>query len=324
LIENSQLAMVWIAWETHTRNRTLSKEFGATLVQLDYATSHWLARYLRSIFTTIILLWQWRGKIVFAQNPSIILCFLCVVLRPILRYQLVVDAHNAGVYPQEGKTFFLQKLADFIIRNTPFTIVTNSGIASAVALKGGHPLVVPDPLPPAHGFSNKPIHRSVLFVCSWAADEPYLEVFKAAQALPDVSFYVTGNSRGREGVFGSALPSNVELTGFLAETDYFNLLASCSLVLDLTTREHCLVCGAYEAVSHGKPFVLSNNEATMDYFATGGRYCDNSASSIAECVQEILNNEQRYIDDVQLLRATLCVNWPKRLEEVQAMIKTQG
>ncbi|HEY6527945.1 MAG TPA: glycosyltransferase [Cellvibrionaceae bacterium] len=264
---------------------------------------------------------QWRGKIVFAQNPSIVLCFLCVLLRPILRYRLVVDAHNAGVYPQEGKTFFMQKLADFIIRNTPFTIVTNSGIASAVALKGGRPLIVPDPLPPAHGSSNKPIARSVLFVCSWAADEPYLEVFKAAQTLPHVTFYVTGNSRGREAIFGSALPSNLVLTGFLAETDYFNLLASCSVVLDLTTREHCLVCGAYEAVSHGKPFVLSNNEATVDYFTTGGRYCDNTATSIAECVQDVLNNEQRYIENVEFLRATLSVNWPKHLEEVDAIIK---
>ena len=92
-------------------------------------------------------------------------------------------------------------------------------------------------------------------------------MFKAAENITRYNLYVTGKSKGREQQYGKPLPANIKLTGYLPEPEYLSLLNACDLVLDLTTRDHCLVCGAYEAVSFNKPFVLSNNQATQGLFS---------------------------------------------------------
>ena len=315
-------SILWIAWENHTRNRSLSAELHAHLVQLDYRHQNSPARYTHSICKTIALLWHWRGKVVIAQNPSIILSLLCIILRPLLRYRLVVDAHNAGVFPKEGQSLWLQKIADIIIRGTAYTIVTNQGMAKIIEEKNGRPIVLPDPLPTLHiPLSSKPLPHSVIFICSWAADEPFLEVFKAAEQLPELNFYVTGNSKGREQQFGRALPANIKLTGYLPELDYLQLLCSCDIVLDLTTRDHCLVCGAYEAVSCKKPFVLSNNQATQDYFRLGSTYCDNTAPSIASCLRKVYLDKDIYRKEVETLHSLLKKEWLQSLHKAQRLLK---
>ncbi|HMW49435.1 MAG TPA: hypothetical protein PKD17_03660 [Cellvibrionaceae bacterium] len=321
---SSQPSIVWIAWENHTRNRSLSAELHAHLVQLDYPHQNRLVRYAQSISKTIALLWRWRSKIVIAQNPSIILCFLCVILRPLLRYRLVIDAHNAGIFPKEGRSYWLQKIADMIIRQTAYTIVTNQGMAKIIEEKNGRPIVLPDPLPTLHTPPPaEPLAHSVIFICSWAADEPFIEVFKAAEQLPELNFYVTGKSKGREQQFGRALPANIKLTGYLPELEYLQLLNSCDIVLDLTTRDHCLVCGAYEAVSCKKPFVLSNNQATQDYFRLGGTYCDNTAPSIASCLRKVYLNKENYIKEVETLHAQLQHEWHQSLHQAQRLIENK-
>ena len=85
-------------------------------------------RYALSLGKTLCLLWQWRNQVVIAQNPSIMLSLLCVVLQPVLRYRLVIDAHNAGFSPKKAIVSGY-KIADLIIRNTAYTIVTNTGMA---------------------------------------------------------------------------------------------------------------------------------------------------------------------------------------------------
>ncbi|MFO1368196.1 MAG: hypothetical protein U1F46_04300 [Marinagarivorans sp.] len=318
---STQAPLLWISWENHTRNRSLSAHLNAHLVQLDYPHARRVQRYALSLGKTLCLLWQWRNQVVIAQNPSIILSLLCVVLRPVLRYRLVIDAHNAGVFPKEGDSFWLQKIADLIIRNTAYTIVTNTGMAKIIEAKQGRPLVLPDPLPTLHAPAAKePLANSVIFICSWAADEPFLEVFKAAEALPAITFYVTGKSKGREQQYGKPLPANIKLTGYLPEPEYLSLLNACDLVLDLTTRDHCLVCGAYEAVSFNKPFVLSNNQATQDYFRIGGTYCDNTAASIARCIEQVLSNKTDYIQQVEQLHTLLLQEWQNSLHTAQKLI----
>lgn len=313
---------LWIAWENHTRNRSLSAELNAQLIQLDYPQKSRLMRYGYSVLQTISLLWHWRNKVVIAQNPSLILSLLCVVLRPALRYRLVIDAHNAGIFPKEGQSYWLQLIADWIIRHTAYTIVTNSGMAKIIEGKGGRPIVLPDPLPQLHPPTEiTSLPNSVIFICSWAADEPFVEVFKAAELLPELTFYVTGKSKGREQAYGKPLPNNIKLTGYLPEPAYLNLLNSCDIVLDLTTREHCLVCGAYEAVSCKKPFVLSDNAATRAYFRLGGTYCDNSAASIASCLRTVQEDKANYVAQVETLHSTLQHEWQQSLERALSLIQ---
>jgi glycosyltransferase involved in cell wall biosynthesis len=280
----------WITWENQTRNKSMSDRIGADIFILTTKRSGVL-RYISCITRTIPILMKYRQRTVFAQNPSIVLCLVCILLKPVLRYKLIVDAHNAGIYPSSK----LQSIANFIIKRASHVIVTNEALATQVMHIGGNPLILPDPIPiiPQAQSTNTifPLkNRSVLFICSWASDEPYCEILAAAQKLKNVNFYITGRSKGKENDCDCSLAENITLTGYVSEDDFHKLLHEAQIIVDLTTRENCLVCGAYEAISVRKPLVLSNTVALNQYFGDFAFFVDNSATSIETAINDILQD----------------------------------
>ena len=63
--------------------------------------------------------------------------------------------------------------------------------------------------------------------------------------------------------------------------------------IDLTTRENCLVCGAYQSIAAGKPMVLSKTRALQTFFPAGAVYTDNSAADIRRCIEKVLADRER-------------------------------
>jgi glycosyltransferase involved in cell wall biosynthesis len=291
---NASNKSAWITWENQTRNTSMSSRIGANIFILTTKYSGFL-RYLTCIFKTIPILIRHRKQTVFAQNPSIILCLLCVLLKPLLRYRLIVDAHNAGIYPIPK----LQAVANFIIRKANFVIVTNEALAAQVTVIGGNALILPDPIPLITAPSSSsntlfPLREpSVLFICSWASDEPYCEILAAAKNLNHVNFYITGKSKGKEKECNNNLGENVILTGYVSAHDFHKLLHDANIIVDLTTRENCLVCGAYEAISVRKPLILSDTLALRQYFGDFAFFVNNSADSILMAIKNILDDYEK-------------------------------
>ena len=58
--------------------------------------------------------------------------------------------------------------------------------------------------------------------------------------------------------------------------EYVSMLYSVDATIDLTNRENCLVCGAYESVAAGKPMILSKTQALMEYFNKGAVYVEHT------------------------------------------------
>lgn len=281
---------VWLSWEIQRRNRTLSPYLNAKLFELDIKHSWW-KRYPLAIVKTLGILRAEKPRVIFAQNPSLILALFAVTYAKLFNKVVVLDAHNAGLFPLEGRYPLLNWIARGLARRADLTIVSNAGLVERVSAWGGNAVAVPDPFPelPAPG-SNTPLKRAfnVLFICSWADDEPYREVIEAARGLPDdVSIYMTGNSKGAEDPEGVGVPEAIELTGFVSDEEFTRLLFACDAVMVLTTREDCLVCGGYEGVSAGKPLILSDTEALRQYFSRGSVYVNNTAASIGEAINEV-------------------------------------
>ena len=90
---------------------------------------------------------------------------------------------------------------------------------------------------------------------------------------------------------------------------YDQLLRSVNGVIDLSTRERCLVCGAYEAVAAGKPMILSRTATLMGYFARGAVFTDNRVSdsphSIRQAILELRTREAELRAEVAILRREL-------------------
>ena len=295
-----------VSWEDHRRMRELCDWLGTPLEVMR--TSHrGLRRYLSLSRLTLKLLSNRRPRAVFLQNPSLILAVLVLVTRRLFGIERVImDAHNEAVTPFTHAYWPITMLTRFALKHADTTVVTNAALAGIVSATGGRPLILPDrlPTPPVEGrrMSPRPV-LSVMVVATFAADEPIADIAAAATQLGSAfSFAITGNSKKCPPAIRDNLPPNVRLTGFLPEHDYWQLMAECHVVLDLTLKPDCLVCGAYEALALGKPMVLTGNAASIDLFGKFAVFPDDcSAPAIARALESLRSSypsvEKRTLDE---------------------------
>ena len=78
---------VWITWEKHRRSTELSKVFDAELICFTALPSFLnvrIFRYFINIVKTSKCLIEKKPKIIFVQNPSIILALFAALLKYVL------------------------------------------------------------------------------------------------------------------------------------------------------------------------------------------------------------------------------------------------
>jgi hypothetical protein len=319
-------AALAVTWEDHRRTRELCDWLGLPLHALTFNASR-LRRYTRLIRRTLHLLFQKRPRVVYVQNPSLVLTLLVLATRMLLgRYRVVMDAHNEAVAPFTNAYWPITWLSRVALRSADITIVTNSALAAQVQAIGGRPLVLPDRLPTAP-FAPRPVARSqgplqIMVVATYAADEPIAEIIEAARQLGrDFEFRITGRETKLPAEQRQRLPANVKQTGFLTEHDYWQLMNDSHVVLDLTLKPNCLVCGAYEALALMRPMILSGNAATVDLFGKVALFpATHAASDIALAVKEMVARldelaavvaeegpsfDRRWVERATALKATL-------------------
>lgn len=312
---------IWITWENQRRNRELSAAVGAAffeLVEIDQIKNK-LKKYSAGLSRTLQILWKEKPDVIFCQNPSLVLSLFLVLIKRLWHTKVCVDAHNAGLFPAEGRSFLLLMLARVVQRLADLTIVTNENLKMEVERNGGKAFVLPDRIPHIQKVERRNLkgRSNILFICSYGADEPYREVFKAASLLPpDICIYVTGNYH-KKGIDPISLPSNLILTGFVEEKEYLALLNSVEATIDLTTREDCLVCGAYETVAVEKPMILSDTQALREYFCLGTVYVSNTAEGIRKAIEKVLSERESLEKEIKVLKELLSREWEARKENLE-------
>jgi len=315
---------IWVTWEVQIRNKTLSNAVGAELFEIISAYPRYI-KYPLNIYNTLSIFYLHKPDIIFVQNPSFVLAVISVIFGKLRSVPVIVDSHNAGVFPLDGKSSLLNRLAILLARITDITLVSNAYLAEYLICNGGRAQIMPDPLPV---FDNKnctiddPVKKDALFVCTWAEDEPYLELIKAAKLIDsEIKIHVTGNPKSKLKNLMDKIPANIVLTGYLSDSDYKKMLSSCDIVIDLTNRENCLVCGAYEAVAMEKPLIVSDTVALKEYFYQGTVYTDNSASNIADSIRTAYQNLDRLRIEVRQLKSEIKIAWPEYLQQLESRLK---
>ena len=312
---------LWISWEDHRRTESLVRELGVPLEIMLSRQSRWL-KHPTFVVKTIHLLFQRRPRVLYVQNPSWLLTMLAIFLRPLLRYTLVVDAHNGGVYPFFGWMERFPWIFPIFHRHSDVTIVTNESLAETVTANGGTPVVLPDALPD-WDIATAPsgAEKSIAFICTFADDEPVAEVVKAAHGLPaGYRLSITGKvANCPPDILKSAAP-NTTCTDFLSEEDFHTLLATSDVIMDLTTFDDCLVCGAYESVSLGVPLVLSDSPVNREYFDSGVVYAENEADALCRAMVNAVENNVELRTDILDLRCRLQESWRARLTGLLTLV----
>ena len=312
------MSAIWLTWEIQRRNRSLAAAVGATLHEMRQPGGR-LGRYLSLIPRTFSLVRKARPDVVYYQNPSLVLAALLATMKALrlTRARLIGDFHNAGVHPPVARW-----LVPWIVRHSDLVIVSNANLEPQIRAMGGRTLSLPDPIPHFDVEASAPASDvfDVLFICSWAPDEPIVEVLEAArivaQRQPGIVISITGRPRLEKVGWSGPVPENVRLTGFLSEHDFERRLLASRVVLDLTTRADCMVCGAYEAVSAAVPMVLSDNPPTRAYFRKGALFTDNSGASIAAEILRAHDSHARMSVEVAELKVELLREEQAKLREL--------
>lgn len=285
---------VWISWETHTRSRSLSNALSIPIYEIVVSGNR-LYRYVVSIMKTFRLMGKKNPEVIFFQNPSIVLALILVLTRFIHKKKLIMDAHNAGVFPLEGRYRSLLIISRWLIQKVDLTIVTNNELAKVVSTLGGVAYIITDPIPELHCDSEEKESGRypkgyILLICTWADDEPYNEVIKAMERLNylEIELRITGNPPLE--ISRKLFNENIILEGFVSRRKYESLVCNSKLIIDLTTRKYCLVCGAYEAAAAGKPCILSDDKMARSVFRGGYLFTKNTEEAIAKSVENALNS----------------------------------
>jgi glycosyltransferase involved in cell wall biosynthesis len=314
---------LWITWEHHRRTIELCRALSIDLCELISHRSRAL-RYVALIVRTVRCLARRRPSLVVVQCPSVVLGLVVAMLKPFLRFTLVADLHNEAVKPYSISSRLYQLVLAFIHRTADLCIVSNAHLAPIVEAAGGRTFVLPDKLPDLQPRPTVTPNstRTVVFVCTYARDEPFREVIEAARLLdPSVTVMVTGDHRRVDAL---RPPDNVYLTGFVSERDYVALLRIADAIVDLTSIEDCLVCGAYEAVALGKPLVTSDTAALREYFHRGTVYTKHDRRSLAAAMTDALANSDRLTVEMRGLRAELSRNWTRQRDALRRLLPLDG
>ena len=267
------------------------------------------------LIRTYLVIRTKRPRTLIVQNPSLLLTLMACLLRKRFKYKLVVDAHNAGLTPESVLLKYCTAIYRYLQRAADMTVVTNRSLAESVKRNKGLPFELPDKLPePPKVNPLKPVTKhNVVYVCTFGPDEPYKHVLTAAESISDgITIYVTGNHKRLRGYIMQKPSEKVVFTGYLQELDYWSLLYSADLVMDLTVRENCLVCAAYEAISVGTPLILSDTEALRKYFYKGALFTANRSDEIRRSIWLGLKDVERLKGEICELRTELEKKWIAR------------
>jgi glycosyltransferase involved in cell wall biosynthesis len=243
------------------------------------------------------------------MTPPVIACVPVWIYAKLTGAQYAIDAHSGAFI--DGRWTWALFIHRFFSRHAVATIVTGDFLANIVRRWGANAEIVTDV--PVCFAEPGPVRLegdcNMTFISTFTRDEP-LEIFLQAAALtPDVSFHVTGRLKDANPAVLKIAPANVVFTDYLSDASYVGLLLASDAVICLTTADHTMQRGAYEAVYLGRPVITSDYDILRKSFHTGTVHVRNTPEDIARGVREMKNNLHRYQDEVSQLRVQKLHHW---------------
>lgn len=270
-------------------------------------------------------------RVLHAERPEVVLVAVPPIFAalPVWFYarrhgaRFVVDAHT-GIFEHTRWRWFLP-ITRAVMRRADAVIVTGEHLRQVVESWGGHPVIIGDvpvqfgaglPPPPSQG-------PRVVIVNSFSVDEPVDALLAAARMLHDVSFFITGDTRHARTEWIESRPCNVTFTGFVSEQEYAGLLRAADLVVVLTTHDHTMQRGGYEAVALCKPLVTSDWGLLRETFSRGTIHVRNEAPAIAAGIRRAIAQRDSLACDMVLLKREREAIFTARLEELRRQLSAR-
>jgi glycosyltransferase involved in cell wall biosynthesis len=308
--------VTYISWAPHcSRSDHTARELGGTshMVywgRLGSRPSTILFKYIGQTLETWRLIAGARTGAIFVMTPPPVAVLAVYVACLVKRLPFVVDAHSGAFQHPRWRRF--QGLQFWLLRRAATTIVTNDYLAALVRRHGGHATVVPDVpvsfgLEPSTSQGDRPF--TVVCVTSFDRDEPIDVMFEAARRLPNIPFFMTGRPISQDRLRGLVPPPNLTLTGFLDTGAFGALIRDAGVVMALTTDDHTMQRGAWEAIYQGTPVIVSDFPVLRAEFDSGALHVANRADAVTDAVRQMQEQVGACRDGARQLKARKEARW---------------
>jgi glycosyltransferase involved in cell wall biosynthesis len=254
-------------------------------------------RYLALLFKTLVLLFQRRPSVVYAQNPPIFCPLTCLLYCRMTGAKLVVDHHSiwrvktmGGRSPLSLGIGFLER----VVARAADAHTAPHGFWAKMLVEMGarNVLVYHDYVPKNEKIRDEALRRrfaeTPLVAISSHGGHPLEKLEVEAAAVGDarqagVSLVISGPKEKLERRIASlALPNNVRYAGFLPRDVYETLKASADFALNITDEPHTLSHVLFEFAAASLPVVSSRQPVVEELFSDSLVYADSTVGDVAE------------------------------------------
>jgi glycosyltransferase involved in cell wall biosynthesis len=284
-------------------------------------------RYLLSALRTVGYLMRRRPRAVMVQAPPVPAVAIAWAWARLARVPLLIDSHPASFGTEQARIDQLMRpLLARLVPRAAGCIVTTPRLGEQISRWGGRALVVHEaPMPWGERITPRGCSQEsrALFVCTFAPDEPVMEVIEAASRLPEVTFALTGDTRRLPPAARDAAPDNVEWIGYLKGADYVSALERADVIMSLTRRPESVARSAHEGVDALRPMVISGGPHMRDLFPHAV-FVENDPESIAAGVAEALSRCEELSRQALDARSVQHRRWNEQLGDIQAALAAPG
>lgn len=288
--------LVALAWcDFQPRTQALAAELGGEAQFIRTGPLRHFAslplRYLRDAVQTWKLLHQ--------QDPQIVIAITAPVFAPLVswlwcwshRRILVMDCHTDAFH--SGKWRWALPVHRWLARRTRAVLLHTEEDTAIVQSWGAHGLLLPDDLPALSQPSAPRDGKAPRVVVAGSLDEnePVATAIEAAALLPDVEVRFTGNPQNIPAALRARAPANVVFTGWLDYPSFLAELQAAHVVAAFSSDPHIMNRAAFEAISCGRPLVLSDLPGLRARFHDAALFCGNEPAIMAQTLRRALRDQ---------------------------------
>ncbi|MDA4118850.1 MAG: glycosyltransferase [Thaumarchaeota archaeon] len=265
-------------------------------------------RYLALFFRTLVLLWQKRPEVVYAQNPPIFCPFTCLLYCRMTGAKLVIDHHSIWRVKTMGGRSPLSLgigLIERIVARAADASTAPHGFWAQMLTKMGarnvlvyHDYVPRNEMPRDEALRRRLAETPLIAIASHGGHPlERLEVEAAAVGEAQeagVSLVISGPREKLERRTASfALPKNVRYAGFLPRDVYETLKDSADLALNITDEPYTLSHVLFEFAASSLPVISSRQPVVEELFSDSLLYADSTVGDVAEKVRRLSLSSER-------------------------------
>lgn len=317
--------MIFIKWFPYDkRNEAIAQQFNGKCYFIHYLkqrTNYNVPiRYLMQFIKTLSILVREKPRIVFITNPPIFAVLSVYIYCIFKNCKYVIDSHSGAFHEKWGRFVFLHK---YLSRKALINIVTNDHYFRIYKEWCANSIIISDVVAEYENLVLVPLEGlfNIIVINSFAEDEPLCEIIESANDFPNIHFYITGNINEADKNIIKNAKYNIHFTGFLPDTDYFNLFYSCQAAMVLTKRDNTMQQGAYEAVSLKKPMILSNWKILKDTYPVSAVFVNSEKESINIGIKKIFENYNKYRCESDYIYSIRKKIWEDKCQELDNIIK---